>query len=175
MPAQDFENRSQMTDKTHKISILYFCGLGTVLGFTEALIYGSLYTLVGIFYTTGILLRNPQTEILATVLANALSVLIGAMFFAILFGLLAAIIQGLAFGLSILITRIRKLHNKGIYVGFGVSVVFAALLHLLVITSPPVVIQVFWKLSYIFWLGIPCLIFIATTTYFSRQVGEHTS
>jgi hypothetical protein len=159
-----------MTNKTHITSILKFCGLGAILGFTEALVYGGIYSQVGIFYTSGIILRNLQTEILSTVLANALSVLIGSMFFAVFFGLLATIIQALTFGLTAFISRMGNLHIKGSIVGFGVSVTLAAAIHLLVITSPPIVIQVFWKLSYVFWLGIPCLIFIATTTYFSQKV-----
>jgi uncharacterized protein YacL len=161
-----------MTINSRDISIKQFFGLGAVLGFTEALLYGSIYTLVGIIYTTVLILHNLQTDVLATLSSNALSVLIGAMFFATLFGLVAAVLQGLAFGLTLVITRIAKAFISGKYVGLGVSLVFAALIHLMVITSPPIVFQVFWKLSYIFWLGIPCLIFIAVTTYFSHQVGK---
>jgi hypothetical protein len=153
--------------------ILYFSGFGATLGFTAALIYGLSYSLLGTFLTTSTVLKNAQIDVLPTIFANALSVFIGAMFFAITFGLLAAIIQGLAFCLVAALAGKKLLGwvtPQGKWLGLGVSFIFSALIHLLIFFSPSIIFQVFWKLSYGFWLGIPCLIFIGLTTFFSTKL-----
>jgi hypothetical protein len=153
-------------------SFLQFAGFGAILAFTMALLYGLLYALIGIIYTSGILLKSAQMDVLPTVAANAVSVVIGALFFAILFGLFAAGIQGAAFGLvHILSTKLNagRSVSRGGWIGFGISLAFSVLIHVLVLTAPPIVYQVFWKLSYLLWLGFPCLIFISLTTFFARR------
>jgi hypothetical protein len=150
-----------------------FSGFGAVTGFTAALIYGVLYSLIGAFLTTSTVLKNLQGDVLPTILANVISVFIGAMFFAITFGIVAAFIQGLTFCLVATLVG-KKLFGretlKAGQIGLGISLIFALLIHLAIWFSPPIVYQVFWKLSYIFWLGIPCLIFIGLTTFFSTKL-----
>ncbi|HEX7557367.1 MAG TPA: hypothetical protein VF338_12130, partial [Leptolinea sp.] len=81
-------------------NILKSFGFGAVLGFTIALVYGFLYALIGITYTSRTIIASLQTDLLATLFANAISVIIGAMFFAFVFGLIAALIQGVTFGIT---------------------------------------------------------------------------
>jgi hypothetical protein len=162
----------QMKTSPSARSILYFSGFGATSAFTAALLYGLLYSLIGAFLTTGTVLKNMQMDVLPTIFTNALSVFIGAMFFAITFGLQAAIIQGLAFFVVAALTGKKLFGRQAIlarWIGLGISLFFSLLIHLIILVSPSIVYQVFWKLSYVFWLGIPCLIFIGLTTFFSGK------
>ena len=113
---------------------------------------------------------------LATLLANAVSIFILAIEFATGLGLVAAVIGGLTMAMVSLLARLlerRLAQQQNALIGLALSVLIAAGLHLLLgsLEGLPHAILFRSTTSYLFWLGLPCLLYIASTTWYSGRVG----
>lgn len=147
--------------------------LGAVLGFTMALVYGFLFVIYGILRTSAWVIAAPANGLLPTLLANAVSVLIGAIFIAILFGLVAALVQALTLMILYGIARRWNANNSartGMWIGLlSAGGLFLALV-LLFRTGPPFLMQVFWRQSFLFWVGMPGALYIALNGWLGSRL-----
>jgi hypothetical protein len=143
---------------------------GARLGFISALVYGGLATLYIIlrssFRILGVL--SPAEGLLGTLLANAFGVLWPCLVTTLLLGALAAILGVAAFsviyGLSSVLNR-RRSPGRAAAIGLLVTGSLATLVNLLVVGGIGTYWGAFWPQGYFFWLGLPSLVFIGTTTW----------
>jgi len=163
-----------MSGKISYSSVLQAVKLGALLGFCAALVYGILFVVYGIARTSLVILSSPANELLPTLLANSLSVLIGAMFFAVVFGLFAALFQALTLTLIFFVHKAVAAYNlprKGELVGLVVAVILFAGLLLLFQGSPRILFQVFWNQSFVFWFGLPGMIYLLMNVWLGRRLS----
>jgi len=164
-----------MSGKISRSSILQAVKLGALLGLCTALMYGALFTVYGIVRTSLVILNSPANETLPTLLANGLSVLIGAMFFAVVFGLFAALFQALTLTLVFSLQKVVAAYNlprKGELVGLAVPAILFAGLLLLFQGSPRILFQVFWNQSFVFWFGLPGMIYVLMNVWLGRRLAR---
>lgn len=138
-----------------------------------ALAYGYLFAIYGIIYSSLPILRMPVNGLIGTLLTNADSVLIGSAFFAILFGIVAALVQSVALGLVYAFSRFvnrANSPNRGAWIGLCVSLGLIVVIQLLFHAGSELLLRLFWQSSYLFWWGLPSLIFVALTTWIGWKV-----
>jgi hypothetical protein len=154
-------------------SVFQASRLGAVLGFAGALAYGMVFVLYGILHTSLWIIARPANGLLPTLLANAVSVVIGAMFFAVWFGLFAALIQ--AGTLALVYALAGRLNPEGspragAWIGLlAAAGVYLALLMLLR-GGPQIVLQVFWRQSFLFWFGLPGALYLALNAWLGSRL-----
>jgi hypothetical protein len=149
---------------------------GATIGFTSALVYGALATLYIILRSSlqilGVL--SPAEGLLGTLLANAVSVLWPCLVTTVLLGVLAAVIETAAFSIIFGLSLPLKAHGspgRAAAIGLLVSGGLAVLVNLSVGRGISAYWGAFWPQGYLFWLGLPSLIFMGTTTWLCWQ-GE---
>jgi hypothetical protein len=149
---------------------------GAAVGFSSAIVYGAVATLYIILRSSvqiiGVL--TPAEGLWGTLVANALSIVWPCLVTMLLLGLLAAVIETVAFlmiyGLSLILIGQRSPFRMAA-IGFVVSGILALLVNFLVVQGISAYWGAFWPMGYLFWLGLPSLIFIGTTTWLCWQ-GE---
>jgi hypothetical protein len=149
-------------------------GYGAAVGFLSTLLYGTVVTLYIILRASAQILEvpSPAEGLLGTLVANAFSIVWPCLVTTLLLGLLAAIIETTAFliiyGLSLMLNGWR-LPSQGAAIGFMVAGSLAFLVNFLVMRGIGAYWGAFWPQGYLFWLGLPSLIFIGTTTWLCWQ------
>jgi predicted outer membrane lipoprotein len=149
---------------------------GAALGFISALVYGGLATLYIILRSSLQILDvlSPAEGLLGTLLANAFGVLWPCLVTTLLLGVLAAVIETAAFsiiyGLSLALNG-RRSPGRAAAIGLLVAGGLAALVNILVVRGIGAYWDAFWPQGYVFWLGLPSLLFIGTTAWLCWQ-GE---
>jgi hypothetical protein len=149
---------------------------GATIGFISALVYGALATLYIILRSSlqilGVL--SPAEGLVGTLLANAFSVLWPCLVTTVFLGLLAAVIETAAFSiiywLSVALNG-RRSPSRAAAIGLLVAGGLAALVNILAVRGISAYWGAFWPQGYFFWLGLPSLMFIGTTTWLCWQ-GE---
>ena len=149
---------------------------GAAIGFISALAYGALATLYIILRSSlqilGVL--SPAEGLLGTWLANAFGVLWPCLVTTVLLGVLAAAIEtagfSIIYGLSLALNG-RRSPNRATAIGFLVAGGLAALVNILVVRGIGVYWGAFWPQGYVFWLGLPSLMFVGMTARLCWQ-GE---
>jgi hypothetical protein len=154
---------------------------GAAIGFISALVYGGLATLYIILRSSLQILGmlSPAEGLSGTLLANAFSVLWPCLVTTVLLGVLAAVIGTVAFsiiyGLSLVLNG-RSSPSRAAAIGFLVAGGLAALVNILVVRGIGAYWGAFWPQGYFFWLGLPGLMFIGTTTWLCwRRGAGHAS
>jgi hypothetical protein len=143
-------------------------GVGAVLGFTTALVYGALFCLYAILRVTWMFWQAPANGAPVTLLANAFSLITAAMFFAIFAGLMAAPIQAAVLCLAAFLSRKWNRAGeswRGAWIGLGCATLFILLLHALILSAPPLLSRLLWESGYFLWSGLPSLIFLGLNFY----------
>ena len=149
---------------------------GAAVGFISALIYGAVATLYVILRSSAQILGvlSPAEGLWGTLVANAFGVVWPCLVITLLLGLLAAVIESVAFliihGLSLAFSDQRS-PSWMAAIGFVVAGGLALLVNFLIVSGISTYWSAFWPQGYLFWLGLPSLIFIGTTTWLCWQ-GE---
>lgn len=149
---------------------------GAAAGFISALFYGAVATLYITLRSSAQILGvlSPAEGLWRTLAANAFGIIWPCLVTTLLLGVLAAIIETVAFfiihGLSLILKGQRSPTQVAV-IGFAVSASLAFLVNFLVVGSISTYWSAFWPIGYLFWLGLPSLIFIGTTTWLCWQEG----
>lgn len=147
---------------------------GAAGGFISALVYGAVATLYIMLRSSAYILDvlSPAESLWGTLVANAFSIIWPCLVTTLLIGLLAAIIETVAFliiyGLSLILNGQRS-PLRVAAIGFAVSGSLALLVNFLVAWGISAYWSAFWPMGYLFWLGLPSLIFVGTTTWLCWQ------
>jgi len=153
---------------------------GLALGFKLALLYwlvaailvilrSSLHILSALSWADGLLM---------TLLASATSVLVGTALFGLILGVLAALVSLVAvLVLRELYLRLRLAGRPGAAAAIGAAVAggLVVLLSLLLRQAMGAYFSAIWPNGYLFWMGLPGLIFIAACGYLGWQMGNRRS
>jgi hypothetical protein len=162
-----------MTEKPHCRSLAQAVVLGLALGFTAALAYGFLFAIYGIVRSSLPILRAPENGLVGTLIANAAAVFIGSAFFAIFFGIIAALVEAIA--MALVYARARTANRdgsrwRGAWIGFVAAVGVVLAVHLIFFAAGGMLVQLFGRSSYLFWLGLPSVICVALTAWAGSRV-----
>lgn len=160
-------------DHAHSGAAVSYAGFGALVGFTAALAYGALFSLYAIIRVSWIILRAPADGAVFTLITNAASLVVASMFFAILCGLPAAALQAGVLSLSAALNRRwNPSRSAGIAARIGLGCAAAALLglHGLVAAAPPLIERVLWESGYLFWSGLPSLVFLGLNFFLGRPI-----
>lgn len=147
---------------------------GAAAGFFSALIYGAVATLYVILRSSAQILGilSPAEGLWGTLVANAFGVVWPCLVITLLLSLLAAVIESVTFliihGLSLALNG-QKSPFRMAAIGFLVSGGLALLVNFLIVSGISTYWSAFWPQGYLFWLGLPSLIFIGTTTWLCWQ------
>jgi len=149
---------------------------GATMGFVSALVYGALATPYIILRSSlqilGVL--SPAEGLLGTLLANAFGVLWPCLVTTVLLGVLAAVVETAAFSIIfglLLALKAQGSPGRAAAIGLLVAGGLAVLVNILLVRGISPYWGAFWPQGYLFWLGLPSLIFIGTTTWLCWQ-GE---
>lgn len=153
---------------------------GAAVGFMSAIVYGTVTMLYIILRSSvqimGVL--TPAESLWGTLAANASIIVWPCLVTMLLLGLLAAVIETVAFviiyGLSLILNGQRAPFRAAV-IGFMVSGSLAWLVHFLVVQAISAYWGAFWPIGYLFWLGLPSLIFIGATTWLCWRGEIHHS
>ena len=147
--------------------------LGAALGFAAALTYGYIFVLYGMLRVLSRILQTPVNDLYFTLAANAVAILIGSIFFAIGAGLFAALLQAVTLALLYMLSRRLNLNHsalRGAWIGLVVSLILILTVQVLFYSAGGLLVQVLWRQSYLFWWGLPGLVYIAMTTWIGWKV-----
>jgi hypothetical protein len=152
-------------------------GHGARLGFGLALLYGFAFALYAIVRSSLQIkaILTPGAGLFGTLAANALAILMPALGFALLLGMLAAVIESvtllLVYGLSTLL-NLQQSPARAAWIGLITAGIMAGALQLFMQRSLGSRFDALWPSGYLFWLGLPCLIFVGATTWISWRVAH---
>lgn len=146
------------------------CGL--FWGFGLALAYGASFALYAIIRSSSqiALVLADSTALWGTLVANALSILLASLLFALLLGIGAAVLQSIALLFVYAVAPFLNSHHasgRGAWIGLCVSGILACALHFVVQRSLGSYFAALWPAGYFFWLGLPSLLFMGTTSWLS--------
>lgn len=152
---------------------------GLTVGFALALSYSlvfALYAIVRSSLQIGSALTWRE-GLMGTLLANALAILAPVVVFALLLGTVAAIITSLALllvhGLSTYFNPRHDVH-RAVWIGFISAGSLTCGLILFAQQSLGIYFAALWPAGFLFWLGLPCLLFVITVTWLSWRAGEYS-
>jgi hypothetical protein len=154
---------------------------GLWLGFGLTLVYSALFALYALVRSSlQIALTLSLGEgLVGTLVANAFALLLPILSFALLLGIGAALLQSvtllLVHGLAALINpHLTPIHMAGI--GAAAAALLAGAIQVMVQQSLGSYFAALWPTGYLFWLGLPSLLFVTTTTWVSwRFAVQHPS
>jgi len=141
---------------------------GVILAFTAALIYGMIFTILTSLRASlrirRILKSSERSGMLF--LANGTSIFIASLGFSILLGIPAALLQGLTWLMAAWLSAVLNVDPFAIAI--AVAILLTAVVHLILWNTRDILHAILWRArsSYLFWLGLPSLIFIAMTIWF---------
>lgn len=148
---------------------------GLNMGLVTALFYGLAFSLVAIPRASAQILATLSLEegMLATLFANAANIYILAIEFAFGLGLIAAVFCAISFLLvygMVLILHANTPRQR-MWIGLATSLVLAVILHALLWPIEGIAHAMLFRSigGYLFWLGAPCLIYIALTGWMSLK------
>ena len=147
---------------------------GAAAGFISAMVYGGVTTLYIILRSSAQILGvlSPAEGLWGTLVATALSIIWPCLVTTLLLGLLAAVIEMGAFviiyGLALALNGWRS-PARLVAIGFIVAGNLVLPVNFLVVQGIGAFWDAFWPMGYLFWLGLPSLIFIGTTTWLCWQ------
>lgn len=149
---------------------------GVRLGFALAFSYSAGFALYAIIRSSWQIAASlPLAEgLLGTLVANAFALVVAVLFFALLFGTGAALLQSITLLLVYGLARLLSAHRSSLVVaGLGLITagLVAGLLQLLVQRSVGSYFAALWPMGYLFWLGLPSLLFVGTTTWISWRAA----
>jgi len=114
----------------------------------------------------------PTEGRLSLLLANAFALLVAVLGFALLMGAIAAIcavvVLLLVYGVSALLNPQRS-PVRAAWIGLFTTSISAAALVVFIQQSLGIYFAALWPTGFLFWLGFPCLLFVAATTWISWQ------
>lgn len=138
---------------------------GALLAFSAALLYGLMFALLASLRVIRRITRAlPPVERSGRLyLANVTSILITSLELAVLLGLLAALLQGLAWLAASGLAAVLRV--PALPAALLIAALLVTLLHLALRRAPELLYAMLWRSrsAYLFWLGLPCLIFMILT------------
>lgn len=147
---------------------------GAQTGFLSALLYGALATLaIGVRSSLQILsVLSLDEGLLPTLAANGFGLLWPCLITTLLLGAIAALV-GVVTGWAVYaLSHIGpgpKTPRQTATLGFGVPALMLLLINLLVIQGIGGYWGAFWPQGYLFWVGLPSLVFVAATAWACRR------
>jgi hypothetical protein len=154
-------------------------GYGALMAFVLAIVYGAVFA-VGAAGRASLQIAarlNGAEGTVATSVMSGFSILIASLAVSALLGLVAAIIaavaMALARGLTLWIApggEPQRAAMIGMFVGFSVLIGMS----LLVRQLSGVYFAQLWPAGYLFWIGLPCVIFLVAAAWLNRRLVETT-
>lgn len=149
---------------------------GLRLGFVLAFMYSAGFLLYAVVRSSWHIVTSlPVAEgLVGTLIANAFALVVAVLFFALLLGIVAALLQGITLLLIYGLARLLLADRAPIVVaglGLVVAALLAGALQLLVQRSLGSYFAALWPMGYLFWLGLPSLLFVAATTWISWRTS----
>lgn len=148
---------------------------GLKTGLVTALFYGLAFSLVAIPRASTQILATLSLEegMLATLFANAANIYLLSIEFAFGMGLIAAVFCAITFLLvygAVLLFHAQTPRQR-MWIGLATSFILAAGLHALLWPIEGITHAMLFRSAgaYFFWLGVPCLIYIALTGWMSLK------
>jgi hypothetical protein len=148
------------------------------LGFMAALAYGlafAVYAIVRSSLQIGAIL-SPADGSFGTLVANVFAILMPTLSFVLLLGIGAALIEWvtvlLVYGLTALINPQRSL-VRAAWIGFVTAGILTGAFQFSIQSSLGSYFDALWPAGYLFWLGLPCLIFVGVTAWISWQIAHY--
>lgn len=147
------------------------------IGFRLALAYSllfALYAIVRSSFQIGAIL-SPADGLFGTLLANAFAIMLPSMLMGLLLGIVAALLMALTwlgvYGFSAWLNPAR-LPGRAFWIGALASGAVVVVLQVMMQRSLGIYFAALWPAGYFFWLGLPCLLFVAATTWVSWQASD---
>jgi hypothetical protein len=103
-----------------------------------------------------------------TVMASGFAILVASLAAALLIGVFAALLETVALVVSrsvVVWLDWAQEPRRAAGIGFCVAAAIALALNLLVWRGGGIFMDQLWPSGYLFWFGLPCLIFVAATTW----------
>lgn len=153
---------------------------GVVLGFTLALAYGFTFVVYAIVRSSLqiVAILSPGEALVGTLLANAFALFVPALVFALLCGLGAALLQSITLLLVHGVAALINPHHAPALMA-GIGLISASLLagasQVAVQQSLGIYFDALWPSGYLFWLGLPSLLFIGATIWVSWRLSNHAA
>jgi hypothetical protein len=151
---------------------------GAILGFTLAVAFGAVFALYAILRSSLqiALILSAGEGLWATLAANAFSLLIPILSFTLLLGIVAALLQSMAlllvYGFTALLNPYRS-PARAAWIGLITAVILASGVQFAIQRRLGIYFDALWPMGYLFWLGLPSLIFVGATTWISWQLAGH--
>lgn len=147
---------------------------GAQVGFWSAMVYGATVTFLIVLRSSLQIGRVLSLDegLLGTLVANAFSVFWPCLITTLLLGAVAALLGMMAFGIIYALCQTghrQRTPVQTVAIGFGVSALMVLLVNVSVIQVLGGFWDVFWPQGYLFWVGMPSLVFVAATTWVSRR------
>ncbi len=151
---------------------------GLRLGFGLAFLYSAGFLLYAVVRSSWHIVASlPLAEgLVGTLVANVFALVVAVLFFALLFGVVAALLQSITLLLVDGLAQLLLPHWSPIVVaglGLMVAALLAGALQLLVQRSLGSYFAALWPMGYLFWLGLPSLLFVGATTWISWRAAGH--
>lgn len=150
---------------------------GLRLGFLLALLYSAAFALYAVGRSSWQIAMTlpPDDSLLGTLVANAFALLLPILVFAFVLGVGAALLQCVTLLLVYGVAAVINPHRRAVgMAGIGLisATLLAAAIQLAVHQSLGSYFDALWPSGYLFWLGLPSLLFVGATTWVSWQQGN---
>ena len=145
---------------------------GVKLGFCLAVVYGCAFLFYSIVRSSLQIMAvlSPGELLEGTLLANTFALLAPTFFFVLIFGIVAGVLQSLALllvrGFTALVPNSCSPVVAAL-LGFITATGFVTAIHIAAQRMLGIYFAALWPAGYLFWLGLPSLIFIGATTWVS--------
>jgi hypothetical protein len=149
---------------------------GALLGLALTLAYGLAFALYAIVRSSLqiVAVLPPDEGLLGTLVANALSILVPTIVVALLLAAIPAILEAIvlvAIYRLCLSLRGEGMAGRSAIVGLVVSLLVTVVIHLLGWRATGAYFAALWPMGYLFWLGLPSMIFVTMNTWAGWRLG----